>query len=177
MASPSARSIQTQATPGEVGPFDVEMMQRALRIAAIAAEQGEVPVGAVIYRGGEVIAEAHNLRESDRDPTAHAEIVALRIAARQMGSWRLSECSMAVTLEPCPMCAGALVNARLGRLVFGATDPKAGAVTTLYSLCNDQRLNHDVKVVHGVLAGESAELLRSFFRERRGGGRGREPGV
>jgi len=124
-------------------------------------------VGAVVYEGQRVLAEAHNRRESDRDPTAHAEIVALRLAASARGSWRLEGCSIAVTLEPCPMCAGALVNARVARLVYGADDPKMGCVRTLHTLCTDRRFNHRLEVRAGVLAEECGQVLSSFFRERR----------
>lgn len=152
---------------GEPTEVDLEMMRRAIVLAGQAAVVEEVPVGAVVYRGHEVIAEAYNLRESNQDPTAHAELLALRRAADRTKDWRLSECSLAVTLEPCPMCAGAIVNARVGRLVYGASDPKAGAVATLYRLCTDDRLNHRVDVVPGVLAPECRRLLRDFFKERR----------
>jgi tRNA(adenine34) deaminase len=156
--------------------IDLRMMRRALRLAAGAAAVGEVPIAAVVWRrtgdGIEIVAEAANDREATGDPTGHAEIVALRRAGERLGSWRLTGCSMAVTLEPCPMCAGALVNARLDRCVYGATDPKAGACGTLYRIAEDTRLNHRVEVVGGVLAEESVALLRRFFRSRRGGRRG-----
>ena len=144
-------------------------MREALTEARAAMAMGEVPIGAVIVHEptGRIIGRGHNRREADNDPTAHAEIVALRQAAREMGTWRLNDCVMAVTLEPCPMCAGALVNARLGRLIYGCADPKAGAVRTLYRLCEDDRLNHRVLVEDGVLAEECAELLRDFFRAQR----------
>jgi tRNA(adenine34) deaminase len=146
-------------------------MRRALAAAERAAELGEVPVGAVIVRGGEVIAEAYNRREIDGDPLAHAELLAIRQAARRIGGWRLTGCTMFVTLEPCAMCAGALVNARVERLVYGAADPKAGFCGTLGDLTRDPRLNHRLEVVAGVLAAESAELLRRFFdRLRQGAG-------
>jgi tRNA(adenine34) deaminase len=118
-----------------------------------------------------IIARGHNRRESDADPTAHAEIMALRDAAAAMESWRLSECAMAVTLEPCPMCAGAIVNARMGRLIYGCDDPKAGAIRTLYKICDDPRLNHQVEITAGVLAEDCAELLRDFFRAQRACGK------
>ena len=146
---------------------DMRMMERALELAAHAASAGEVPVGAVIYREGAIVAEAANARERDADPTAHAEIVAIRAAAGALGTWRLEGCSIAVTLEPCPMCAGALVNARLSRVVFGARDPKAGACGTLMDICRDARLNHRLEVVEGVLADRCAGLLTSFFAARR----------
>ncbi len=147
--------------------LDMAMMERALRLAAQAADAGEVPVGAVVYRGDEVLGEAANARERDADPTAHAEIAAIRAAAREVGSWRLDGCSLAVTLEPCPMCAGALVNSRIGRVVFGARDPKAGACGTLMDICRDARLNHRLEVLEGVLADRCSALLTSFFSARR----------
>ncbi len=152
----------------QVTPLDVTMMERALALAAAAAKADEVPVAAVIYRGEEVLAEAANNRERSGDPIGHAEMLALGAAGRAQGSWRLHECSMAVTLEPCPMCAGAMVNARLGRLVYGADDPKAGACRTLYSIPTDVRLNHRVVVIGDVLADRCAGLLREFFQRRRG---------
>ncbi len=143
-------------------------MRLALEWAARAAAMHEVPVGAVVYRDDQVLAAAHNRREVDADPVAHAEILAMREAAAKLGTWRLDACGLAVTLEPCPMCAGAMVNARLGELVYGAADPKMGCVDTLYQLCTDPRFNHRVTVRRGVMAEASAELLRAFFRERRG---------
>ncbi len=148
------------------------MMARALTLAQEAGERGEVPVGAVIYREGVILAEASNDREASADPTGHAEVVALRRAALITGGWRLSGCSIAVTLEPCPMCAGALVNARVARLVYGARDPKAGAVDTLYDLCRDARLNHQMSVIGGVLRHPCSSLLTDFFRARRAAKRG-----
>lgn len=148
--------------------IDLRMMQRAIEQARLAAELGEVPVGAVIYRGEEVLAEAFNLRESQRDPTAHAEILALRLAAKKLESWRMEGCSIAVTLEPCPMCAGALVNGRIERLIYGATDPKMGAVHTLFELCTEPRFNHQLEVIACVEAAQCAAQLQAFFRVRRG---------
>ena len=140
--------------------IDEHFMQLAIAEAEKARDLDEVPIGAVIVdANGGVLATAGNRTITNNDPTAHAEIVALRKAAREMGTWRLNDCVMAVTLEPCPMCAGALVNARLGRLIYGCADPKAGAVRTLYRLCEDDRLNHRVIVEDGVLAAECAELL------------------
>ena len=147
--------------------LDLSMMRRALDLARSAAAAGEVPVGAVIYRENEIGAEAANDREATRDPAGHAELVALRRAGQRLGRWRLQDCRMAVTLEPCPMCAGALVNARLGGLVFGAFDPKAGAVGTLYDIPRDQRLNHRLPCAGGLLEPEAVGLLRAFFRTRR----------
>jgi tRNA(adenine34) deaminase len=142
-------------------------MRRALEAAGRAAAAGEVPVGALVVSAGEIVAVAHNERETRMDPTAHAEVVALRRAAEALGGWRLVDAELYVTMEPCPMCAGALVNARVRRLVYGCDDPKAGAVRTLYRLLDDPRLNHRVDVVAGVLAAESAELLRRFFSRLR----------
>jgi len=141
-------------------------MAAALAEAAKAAAAGEVPVGAVVVRGGEVIARGRNRPIKTADPTAHAEVVALRRAARKAGNYRLADCDLYVTVEPCAMCLGALVQARVRRLVFGAADPKAGAVSSVMAFPFD-RLNHRPEVVAGVLAEESAALLRSFFRARR----------
>ena len=142
-------------------------MALALAEARAAAVAGEVPVGAVAVVGGRMVAARHNEREGAADPTAHAEILALRDAASSVGGWRLSELTLVVTLEPCPMCAGALVAARVKRVVFGATDPRAGACGTLYNLCTDPRLNHEVEVTGGIGAAECAALLSSFFAEKR----------
>jgi tRNA(adenine34) deaminase len=142
-------------------------MRQALLAAEAAASIGEVPVGAIVVVRGEVVAVAHNERETKNDPTAHAEVVALRRAAAALGSWRLTGADLYVTMEPCPMCAGALVNARLRRVIYGCDDPKAGAARTLYRLLDDTRLNHRVEVVPGVLAAESAGLLRAFFSRLR----------
>jgi tRNA(adenine34) deaminase len=146
---------------------DEEAMGQALEQAERAAALGEVPVGAVVLVDGAIVARAHNERELRHDPTAHAEILALRAAAAAAESWRLSEATVVVTLEPCPMCAGALVAARVGRLVFGAFDRKAGACGSLYNLCADPRLNHEVAVTRGVRGDSSARLLEKFFMERR----------
>ena len=143
-------------------------MGLALEEAALAATHGDVPVGAVVLRDGEVIAQRHNERERTGDPTAHAEVLALRDAATVVGSWRLAGTTLVVTLEPCPMGAGALVAARVDQVVFGAADPKAGACGSLHNLCADPRLNHEVEVVPGVRADEAAALLTGFFGERRG---------
>jgi len=144
-----------------------EAMQRAIDQARAALIHGDVPIGAVVLREGEVVAERHNERELSGDPTAHAEILALRDAAAALGRWRLDDCTLVVTLEPCPMCAGAALNARVGRVVFGAADPKAGATGSLYFLASDPRLNHNHPVTHGVLRDECAALLADFFAERR----------
>ena len=145
----------------------LDPMALALAEAAVALEHHDVPVGAVVIHRGEPIASRHNERELTHDPSAHAEILAMRDAARILGQWRLDECTLYVTLEPCAMCAGAAVNARLGRLVYGAHDPKAGAVTSHFGLLDSDVLNHRVQVTSGVRAVEAAELLRSFFRDRR----------
>ena len=148
---------------------DVGAMRLALGEAAQAPAHGDVPVGAVAVLAGRVVATAHNERERRRDPTAHAELLALRAAAAAVGGWRLSSVSLVVTLEPCPMCAGALVAARVARVVYGAPDPKAGACGSLYNLCADPRLNHEVEVTAGVLEQECAALVRRFFAGRRVG--------
>lgn len=142
-------------------------MQAALIEARAAAEAGEVPVGAVAVIGGEIVARGQNRVLRDVDPTAHAEIVAMRAAARAIGNYRLVDCELYVTLEPCAMCAGAMIHARLGRLVYGAADPKAGAAGSVLEVLNHPRLNHQMVVTPGVLASECAEVLRGFFRERR----------
>jgi tRNA(adenine34) deaminase len=142
-------------------------MRVAIEEARAAAETGDVPIGAVVARGDEVLARAGNARERDRDPTAHAEVLALRQAAGPAGSWHLEGCTLVVTLEPCAMCSGALVLARVDRLVFGASDPKARFAGSLGDLVRDPRLNHTVEVTAGVLEDECGELLRSFFAERR----------
>ena len=142
-------------------------MRAAVEAACIAEENGDVPIGAVIVFEDRVIARAYNQREQLNDPTAHAEIVALTQAAEFIGSWRLCGCTMYVTLEPCPMCAGALVLARMDRLVYGCDDPKAGAVKSLYNIVQDERLNHRVEVVSGVLAEQCSSQLQNFFAQRR----------
>ena len=146
------------------------LMELALDEARAAEAHGDVPIGAIVARidTGEVIARRHNERELTHDPTAHAEVLALRDASIALGTWRLDDCALVVTLEPCAMCAGALVNARIGLVAFGATDPKAGAVGSRYHLLADPRLNHECPVVNGVRADEAGELLRSFFASRRG---------
>jgi tRNA(adenine34) deaminase len=144
-----------------------DAMTQALGEARAATEHGDVPVGAVVLLDGEVIAARHNERELTGDPTAHAEILAMRDAAAHIGHWRLLDCTLVVTLEPCAMCAGAMVNARLGRLVYGATDPKAGASGSVLDVTNTTALNHQVPVDAGLRADECGELLRAFFRARR----------
>ena len=148
--------------------LDAAQMRLALEEAEHAAQAEEVPVGAVVVRDGEVLGRGHNRTRLDADPTGHAEMVAIRAAAEALKSWRLEGCSIYVTLEPCAMCAGAIVLARLDRLVFGAADPKAGACGSLRNVVEDPRLNHRVTVRRGVLEGECAEVLKAFFRERRG---------
>ncbi len=145
-----------------------EFMKEALRQAEAAGQLGEVPIGAVIVRDGEIIARGHNLTETRKDPTAHAEMNAIRAAAERLGGWRLPGCEMYVTCEPCSMCAGALVWSRIERLYIGAMDPKAGACGSLYNIIEDTRLNHRIEVERGILEEECAETLRSFFRELRG---------
>ena len=142
-------------------------MDIALEEAEKAADKLEVPVGAVVVQSGQVIGRGHNLREASQDPTSHAEMIAIRAAANEIGSWRLEEADLYVTLEPCPMCAGAILQARLKRVVYGATDPKAGAAGTLYNLLEDERFNHQVELVTGVRAEESSQLLQDFFRQLR----------
>jgi tRNA(adenine34) deaminase len=149
---------------------DTEAMREALALAAGAAEKGEVPVGAVAVFEGRIVGRGANARESAHDPTAHAELLAIQDAARTLGRWRLSGVTVFVTLEPCAMCAGAMVLARIDRLVFAASDPKAGAVGSLLDLSNDRRLNHRFLVERGVLAEEASGLLRAFFQARRENG-------
>ena len=143
-------------------------MAMALEQARYAAEIGEVPIGAVVVGDGAVVARGHNRREIDHDPAGHAELLAIREAAASLERWRLSDCTVYVTLEPCPMCAGLMHQARIARCVYAAPDPKAGALGTLYDLSSDERLNHRFEVSNGCLETESAELLRSFFRSLRG---------
>jgi len=143
------------------------MMSLALEEARAALLHDDVPIGCVVARRGEVLARAHNARERDADPTAHAEIIALRAAAAAIGSWRLDGCTVYVTLEPCVMCAGAVVLARVEQLVYAAPDPKAGAVRSLYNVADDGRLNHRVAITEGVLESESSELLRAYFSAKR----------
>lgn len=144
-------------------------MELALEEAREAARKGDVPVGAVVLWDGEVLSRAHNRREEWGDPLAHAECLALREAARRVGRWRLDRAVLVVTLEPCPMCMGAVLQARVPLVAYGAADPRAGAAGSLYDLSDDPRLNHRVRVVRGIREAEAARLLREFFRERRGG--------
>jgi tRNA(adenine34) deaminase len=152
---------------GDLGDFDERMMRLALEEAAACLDSGDVPVGAVIARDGDMLAAAGNARERMQDPTAHAEVLALREASDISDSWRLDGCTMYVTLEPCAMCAGAIVLARADRVVFGARDPKAGFAGSLGNLLQDERLNHRVALTAGLLEEECGELLRAFFRDRR----------
>ena len=142
-------------------------MRLALKEASLAFQRGEVPVGAVISKDGKVISSSHNLRETSKDPSAHAEILVIRDATKISDSWRLTGLTLYVTKEPCIMCAGALINSRIARLVYGCRDKKAGGVDSLYQILNDKRLNHQVEVVPGVLDEECAAILRNFFKERR----------
>ena len=151
----------------EFATADVEFMKRALDAAEEAGRRGEVPVGAVVVAAGEIVGTGYNCREERQSPLGHAEIVALDAAAKKMGTWRLDACDIYVTLEPCIMCTGAILQARLRKLVFASADPKAGAVESLYRLCEDQRLNHQLPATGGVLAGESSALLANFFIQLR----------
>jgi tRNA(adenine34) deaminase len=161
-------------TPGELSDSDVclqdvEMMRKALELARAASQAGEVPVGAVLTLGGRIISQAYNLRETLHDPTAHAERLALTLGGRALGCWKLEGCTLYVTLEPCPMCAGAIGQSRVTRLVYGAPDLKSGACRSLYRLLDDPRLNHRVRCTSGVLAEDCGSLLSAFFREKRPG--------
>ena len=146
---------------------DEHFMKRALELAAEAGLRGEIPIGAVVVCDGVVVSEASNYKETNGDPLGHAEVLAIRAAAEKLGRWRLSGCTLFVTLEPCTMCAGAIIHARLDRVVYAATDPKAGAVTSLYQILSDSRLNHAPKVTAGVLETEASNQLKTFFRELR----------
>jgi len=146
---------------------DIRVMQQALAEAERAAELGEVPIGAVVVKDGEIVGRGHNLRETSNDPTTHAEMLAIRQAAARVGHWRLLDCTLYVTLEPCVMCMGAIILARLPRLVYGCRDPRAGAVGSIYDFSRDARFNHRVEVTEGVLGRECSELLSGFFRDLR----------
>ncbi len=146
---------------------DLEFMQMALEQARLAPARGEVPIGAVLVLDGQVLAQVHNFREVWQDPTAHAEVVAIREAATRLGTWRLTGTALYVTVEPCSMCAGAIIQSRISRLVFGARDPKAGACGSVFNLPDERRLNHRVQVVGGVMVQESQELMQTFFRNLR----------
>ncbi len=146
---------------------DEAFMREALAEAALALATDDVPVGAVVVRDGEIVGRGRNRREADQDPTAHAEVVALRDACRAARRWRLDGCSLYVTHEPCPMCAGAIVNSRIARLIYGCDNPKAGAIRTLYNIADDPRLNHRAEILGGVLASECSKLLTDFFQRLR----------
>jgi len=146
---------------------DIKYMKMALAEARKAYQRAEVPIGAVVVCDDQVVGRGFNLREQTQDPTSHAEMIALREAAKNEASWRLENCQLYVTLEPCPMCAGAILQSRIKRLVYGASDPKAGAVNSLYQLLNDERFNHQVEVEAGVMKKEAAQLLKDFFRDLR----------
>lgn len=150
---------------------DSECMEIAVHEASAALSEGEVPVGAVVVSDGEIVGRGHNRRESLNDPTAHAEILAIREAAQRMGSWRLAGSTIYVTVEPCPMCAGAIQQSRISRLVYGIPDPKAGAVESLYNIVQDERLNHSVDVTVGVGEDKCRELMQKFFKELRESGK------
>jgi len=164
MADP--RREAARAGSGDAGSDEL-WMEEALRAAARALEAGEVPVGAVVVHRGRIVGRGWNRNLTDNDPSAHAEIVALRAAGENLGNHRLGECELFATIEPCAMCAGALVHARIRRLVYGADDPKAGAVHSVLSVINHPRLNHRMEISGGILAGRSAEILQKFFRKRR----------
>lgn len=146
---------------------DADYMRQALKMARKALLYGEVPIGAIVVQEDKILAQAHNLTRTLKDPTAHAETVAIRRAAEKIGDWRLTDCTLYCTVEPCILCAGAILLARIDRLVFGCPDPKMGAVRTLYSLCTDPRLNHSVRITRGVLDKEASNLLKLFFQNLR----------
>ena len=170
LSSQSARRIRIPWRAGNLEPMkdeDEKFMRRALELARMGEQAGEVPVGCVIVKDGAVIGEGFNHPITAHDPTAHAEIGAMRAAAAQLGNYRLVDTTLYVTLEPCTMCAGAMVHARVRRLVFGAREPRTGAVGSVYDIPRDERLNHRLEVVEGVLADESSTMLREFFRKKR----------
>lgn len=158
-----------QPQPPQPTERDIAMMHRAIELAQQSADAGEVPVGAIVYdtQTGEIVSQAHNTREMHRNPAGHAEFSAIMQACESIGDWRLNQCTLVVTLEPCPMCAGLIVNARVGRVVYGASDPKAGAVRSLFELCDDRRLNHRCEIHPGVLNDECAAQLSGFFKDLR----------
>jgi tRNA(adenine34) deaminase len=164
------RSVARTTTQAKATPTDSKMMARAIELAKQALALGEVPIGAVVYEtaSGKVLGEGYNRREIDKDPSAHAEWFAIKEAAEKVGDWRLNHCTLVVTLEPCVMCAGLVVNARLGRLVYGPRDPKAGGAESLFRLTNDPRLNHRVEPISEVMQPECARLLSEFFKSLRG---------
>lgn len=161
--------MSTHPTDLGLRDLDLQMMNHAIDLAAQSAQLGEVPVGAVVYdtQTGEILAQAHNTREMDNNPAGHAEFTAILQACQSINDWRLNHCTLVVTLEPCPMCAGLIVNSRIGRLVYGASDPKAGAVRSLFELCDDARLNHRCEILSGVKQSRCSEQLSSFFRTLR----------
>jgi tRNA(adenine34) deaminase len=159
--------VGSNPTPSAMTISYEEAMDAALVEAKRACANGDVPVGAVVIHDGKIIATGFNAREKDQDPTAHAELIALRKAAEALGRWRLDDCDLVVTLEPCVMCSGAIINARIHALAFGAMEPKTGAVGSLYNVCADPRANHELRIIPGIRAGEAAQLLRRFFEERR----------
>ncbi len=148
---------------------DESFMRAALRLASQAEQLGEVPVGAVVVRGAQIVGQGHNRNLLDHDPTAHAEVVAMRDAAKKLGNHRLSDCELFVTIEPCAMCSGALIHARIARLVYGAKDPKTGAAGSILNVINHEGSNHQMEVVSGILQEESSQMLQSFFRRKRAG--------
>ncbi|MFK7884830.1 MAG: nucleoside deaminase [Phycisphaerales bacterium] len=164
--------------PSAATDTDHAMMQRAIELGRTAGTLGEVPIGAVVYdtETGEVLGEGSNTRETQRDPCGHAELIAIQNACEKIGDWRLNHCSLVVTLEPCPMCAGAIVNARVGRVLYGADDPKAGAVRSLFSILEDERLNHRCVVIPGVEQETCANMLKTFFQSLRQRKKTPEPG-
>jgi tRNA(adenine34) deaminase len=147
--------------------LDSDFMREALAEAQKAYQLDEVPIGAVVVKNGEVIGRGHNLRESKKDPTLHAEIIAIRQAAAVLGGWRLTDCDLYVTIEPCPMCAGAILQARIRRLIFGARDPKAGCAGSLYNLLEDTRFNHRTEVTEGILKDSCSLIIKEYFRQKR----------
>ena len=160
-------SVGSNPTSSAMGISYEQAMQVALQQAQLASDSGDVPVGAVVVHGGQIIAARHNEREATGDPTAHAEILALRDAASALGRWRLHDCTLVVTLEPCVMCAGALINSRIETLVYATADLKGGATSSLYNVCSDPRLNHNPIVKHGVCEREATLLLKEFFAQKR----------
>ena len=170
MSAQESDNIQTPSNSSTINytlEYDILWMKKALQFARQAGEKGEVPVGAIIVKDNTELAAAYNLREETGNPIAHAEMLAIQEASEKIGNWRLTDTILYVTLEPCPMCAGAIVQARIPRIVYATADPKAGAAGTLYNILQDERLNHQVEVVSGVCTEESRILLKSFFKNRR----------
>ncbi|GAA0353164.1 tRNA adenosine(34) deaminase TadA [Bacillus horti] len=163
MDNNSSKASEIQS---DLQPY-VDYMEEAIRLAKQAEDLGEVPIGAVVVRDGEIIGRGYNRREIDGNPLGHAELMAISEAAEKLGGWRLEQCQLIVTLEPCPMCAGAIIQARIQLLIYGAKDPKAGYAGSLYNTLQDQRLNHQTEIIHGVCQEECQELLQSFFRRLR----------